>query len=112
TVVFRVERQSAILVESLLSRNADLGRTLRLTVRGIIGPASLGAFSLQPQQGEVRAVFVPLRRLQQDLDLTSRVNTLLVADRPTADLIRSAPRTVRRLDPSGSGVFSSLEALV
>ena len=55
------------------------GRTLRLTVRAILGPAQLGEFSLRPQQGSVRAVFVPLQRLQQELDLAGRVNTLLVA---------------------------------
>src|SRR6185436_146084 len=39
----------------------------------------LGDFSLRPQQGAVRAVFVPLARIQQDLDLQGRVNTLLVS---------------------------------
>src|SRR5258706_8828574 len=92
TVLVRVELPSAIPIESLHSRKDDLGRTVRLTVRGVLGPESLGEFSLQPQQGEVRAVFVPLRRLQRELDLAGRVNTLLVADRPQADLIRSAPR--------------------
>ncbi len=81
TVLVRVELPSAIPIESLHSRKDDLGRTLRLTVRGVIGPESLGEFALQPQQGEVRAVFVPLRRLQRELDLTGRVNTVLVADR-------------------------------
>ena len=31
------------------------------TVRAILAPAELGEFSLRPQQGDVRAVFVPLR---------------------------------------------------
>ena len=63
------------------------GRTLRLTVQAIVGQAELGEFSLRPQQGRVRAVFVPLRRLQQELDLEGRVNTLLV----------STPRRTRRV---------------
>src|SRR5712691_3806312 len=80
TVLVRVERASAIPIESLHARKDDLGRTMRLAVRAIVGPADLGEFSLRPQQGEVRAVFAPLKRLQQDLDIQGRVNTLLVAD--------------------------------
>ena len=80
TVLVRVERASAIPIESLHARKDDLGRTMRLAVRAIVGPADLGEFSLRPEQGEVRAVFVPLKRLQQDLDIQGRVNTLLVAD--------------------------------
>ena len=83
TVLVRVERPTAIPLESLHGRKDDLGRTLRLTVREIIGPSELGDFSLRPQQGEVRAVFVPLRRLQLDLQQDGRVNTLLVSDRVT-----------------------------
>jgi ABC-type lipoprotein release transport system permease subunit len=82
-VLVRVERPSAIPIESLHGRKDNLGRTLRLTVRSILAPADLGEFSLQPQQGAVRALFVPLQRLQQDLDVAGRVNALLVADRST-----------------------------
>ena len=48
-------------------------------------PANRGAgsdlpheFSLRPQQGEVRAVYVPLARLQRDLNQPGKVNTILV----------------------------------
>ena len=58
------------------------GSTLRLTVRAVLPASSLGEFSLQPQQGDVRAAFVPLSRLQQELDLGDRVNTLLVSALP------------------------------
>ncbi len=67
-VLVRVERPSAIPLESLHGRKEDLGRTLRLTVRAIVPRDAVGEFSLRPQQGDVRAVFVPLARLQQDLD--------------------------------------------
>jgi ABC-type lipoprotein release transport system permease subunit len=79
TVVVRAQRPSAIPLESLHADKEDLGRTTRLTVRGILDPAALGEFSLQPQQGDVRAAFVPLARLQQELDLRDRVNALLVS---------------------------------
>ena len=51
TVLVRVERPSAIPIESLHGRKDDVGRTLRLTVRAIVGPAELGEFSLQAAAG-------------------------------------------------------------
>ncbi len=39
---------------------------------------SLREFSLRPQQGDVRAVYVPLARLQRDLNQPGKVNTILV----------------------------------
>jgi ABC-type lipoprotein release transport system permease subunit len=81
TVLVRVARPSAIPIESLQGKKDDLGRTLRLSVRTIVGQSELGEFSLRPQQGSVRAVFVPLRRLQQELALNGRVNTLLLSAR-------------------------------
>ena len=84
-VLVRVERPSAIPVESLHGRKEDLGRTLRLSVRAVIGAAEMGDFSLQAQQGDVRAVFVPLRRLQEDLGVAGRVNALLVFGAPALD---------------------------
>ena len=79
TILVRVQRPSDIPLESLHGRKDDLGRTIRATVREVLSQESLGEFSLQPQQGEVRAVFLPLSRLQQDLDLHGRVNTFLVS---------------------------------
>ncbi len=79
TVLVRVERPSAIPLESLHARKDDLGRALRFTARGVLPASALGEFSLEAQQGEVRAVFVPLRELQEELDLGPRVNTILVS---------------------------------
>jgi ABC-type lipoprotein release transport system permease subunit len=91
TVLVRVQRPSDIPLESLHGRKDDVGRTLRLTVRAIAVPAHLGEFSLQPQQGDVRAAFVPLARLQRDLDIGDRANALLISR--TSD----APDPVARL---------------
>ena len=54
-------------------------------------PSELGDFSLQPQQGDVRAAFMPLDRLRQEIDATitgenveqrlPQINTLLVSGR-------------------------------
>ena len=103
TVLVRVERPSSIPIESLHGRKDNIGRTVRLTVRALAAAAEVGDFSLQPQQGDVRAIFVPLRRLQQDLDVADRVNALLLAARRTsakaenpAPALRSSDEIIRR----------------
>ncbi|HEX9365028.1 MAG TPA: hypothetical protein VF921_00290, partial [Vicinamibacterales bacterium] len=80
TILVRVERPSAIPIESLHGQKEDSGRTIRLTVRAVLDRSEAGEFSIRPQQGGVRAVFVPLRLLQQDLEQPSRVNAVLIAD--------------------------------
>jgi putative ABC transport system permease protein len=85
TVLVRVERPSAIPIESLHGKKDDAGRTLPLRVRGVLDRAQLGEFSIVPQQGDVRAVFVPLRRIQQDLEQTGRINAILIAPGPATD---------------------------
>ncbi|MDA1184535.1 MAG: FtsX-like permease family protein, partial [Acidobacteria bacterium] len=95
-VLVRVQRPSDFPLESVHGRKDDLGRTLRLTVRGVVATEHLGQFSLEAQQGEVRAAFVPLSQLQEELGVGSRANAILVAE---------APGTV------GGGV-AALEALV
>src|SRR6185295_19020604 len=47
-------------------------------------------FSIRPQQGAVRAVFVSLKRLQKDLEQPGKVNTILVSERGTGN--SPAPR--------------------
>ncbi len=93
TVLLRVQRPSDIPLESLHGRKDDVGRTIRVTVRAVLPPSELGDFSLQPQQGDVRAAFVPLDRLRQEIDATiavsveqpsEQVNTLLVSSRGAA----------------------------
>ena len=78
SVLVRLERPSAIPIESLHGRKDQGGRTVRATVRAVIAAAEMGEFSLRPQQGAVRAIFLPLARLQQDLDVQGRVNALIV----------------------------------
>ncbi|HYG12061.1 MAG TPA: ABC transporter permease [Pyrinomonadaceae bacterium] len=79
-ILLRIEKPSAIPVESLHGRKEDVGRTMRLTVREVLADAAdLGEFSLRPQQGAVRAVFVPLGRVQKDAEQEGRVNTILLS---------------------------------
>jgi putative ABC transport system permease protein len=77
-ILVRMESPSAIPAESLHGRRDRLGRTIRLSLRAVLSSAEMGEFSLRPQQGAVRAVFVSLRRLQKELDQIQRVNTLLL----------------------------------
>jgi len=79
TLLLRLQRPSAIPVESLFGRKDEVARTVRLTVSTILAGDQLGEFSIQPRQSEIRALFVPLARIQRDLGVTDRVNTVLVS---------------------------------
>jgi putative ABC transport system permease protein len=79
TLILRIEKPSAIPVESLHGRKDDLGRTVRLTMREVLPAVSLGEFSLRPQQGAVRAVFVELKKLQKNLEQDGKANAILLS---------------------------------
>jgi ABC-type antimicrobial peptide transport system permease subunit len=79
-LVLRVEKPSEIPIESLHSKKEDLGRTLRLTMRATLAANALGEFSLQPQQSETRAIFVPLKLLQRELEQEGKANLVLLAE--------------------------------
>jgi ABC-type lipoprotein release transport system permease subunit len=74
-ILLRIPKPSSIPLESLHGRRDDAIRTIRLTVGQV---RDLPSFSLHPQQGDVRAVYVPLARLQRDLNQPGKVNTILV----------------------------------
>ena len=84
-LLLRVEKPSAIPLESLHGRKDDVGKTIRLT----LGEAAPREFSLTPQQGDVRAAYVPLSLLQKQLGETGKVNTILVEGGPLPDARRS-----------------------
>ena len=77
-LLVRVEKPSAVPLSSLHGRRDDVGRTLRLAIDRVLDAAELGEFSFRPQQGLARSVFVPLARLQTELEQDARVNTLLL----------------------------------
>ena len=79
TLVLRIEKPSAIPAESLHGRKDDLGRTVRLTMREALPAASLSEFSLRPQQGAVRAIFVELKKLQKNIEQDGKANAILLA---------------------------------
>jgi len=81
-ILIRVEKPSAIPLESLQGRKEDAGKTIRLT----LGAANPRDFSLNPQQGDVRAAYVPLALLQRELGEAGKMNTLLLAGAAPRDL--------------------------
>jgi ABC-type antimicrobial peptide transport system permease subunit len=85
SLLIRINQSSAIPVESLHGRKEALGIMLRLTINKILTPEALGEFSLQPQQGPVHAVFVPLKLLQRELGQENKVNTILISERDNQD---------------------------
>lgn len=92
TILLRVERPYDVPGEFLHGRREQKGRTIRLKVSEGLPKSIVKEFALYPQQGTVRALFVPLDRLQRDLDQEGRVNTLLVSghDDTTASTDRDA----------------------
>ena len=88
----RLQRPSEIPIESLFGRKDETGRTVRLTLAGVLPRDRLGEFALQPQQAAVRALFAPLRRIQRDLGVPDQVNTVLAAGEITGAGFRSALR--------------------
>ena len=85
SVLLRIEKPSDVPRESLYGRKEDVGRTLRLTIKEVLSGQDLGEFSIRPQQGAVRAVFVPLSLLQRELEQPGQVNTILVSEKTTAN---------------------------
>lgn len=98
SVLLRVENASAIPTESLHGRKEDVGRTVRLTVRQILTAKELGEFSLSPRQGSIRAIFVPLRRMQTLLQQSGKANAILTAGGDATDLERIVRESARLED--------------
>ena len=80
-LLLRIETDRAIPRESLFGRREDVGRTVRLVSGDVLPAGQLGEFALQPGQGTVRSLFVPLQRLQQVLGQPARANAVLLASR-------------------------------
>jgi len=95
SVVLRVENSSAIPAESLHGRKEDVGRSVRLTVRETLARENLGEFSLSPQQGAVRAIFVPLTRIQALIDQPARANAILTSEEDAAVVERKLTDAAR-----------------
>jgi ABC-type antimicrobial peptide transport system permease subunit len=87
TVLLRVQKPSLLSREAPITPQQDSAIALRLTVAAIAGDDEFGRFSLRASQVPPHNAFVPLRLLQQRLELGERANVLLVsgADQKTAE---------------------------
>jgi putative ABC transport system permease protein len=96
TIILRIEKPSDIPAESLHGRKDELGRTVRFTVRQSLAAGSLGEFSLRPQQGAVRAVFVPLQKLQRNLEQEGKANVILLSAKDAgSESVKAAEKIVK-----------------
>ena len=77
-LTLRIAKPTDIPLSTLQGRKEITGERIRLTVKRVLDRASLAEFSLSPSQGPVLAIYVPMSRLQRDLSLGNRANTLLV----------------------------------
>src|SRR5688500_1813855 len=108
TMLVRLQRPSEVPIESLFGRKEEIGRTIRLTMSAVLPRERLGEFSLRAQQTQFRAVFAPLRRIQRDLGVENRVNTVLVAG-VTDQNAASAARAALSLEDLGINVRLSTD---
>lgn len=83
--LLRMETQEGIPRESLHGRREDVQRTVRLTCDEILPVERLGEFALRPDQGSIYSIFVPLERLQRDLEQPSRANMVLLSSQSQED---------------------------
>jgi len=73
SILLRVEKPSAIPKETLHGKKEDSGITMRFLSRA----GRNVEFSMRPQQGAVRAAFVPLSRVQKELEQEEKANAIL-----------------------------------
>lgn len=76
-ITLKIAKPTDIPLSTLQGRRESPGERIRLTVSRVFDRGTLGDFSLAPSQGPALSIFVPLKRLQDDLSLGDRVNTLL-----------------------------------
>ena len=77
-ITLRIARPSDIPLSTIQGRRDITGERIRLSVKQVLDSSRLAEFSLSPSQGPVLAIYVPISRLQRDLDLGDRANALLV----------------------------------
>ena len=85
SILLRLEAALDIPAESLHGRRENRGRTLRLTTRAVLPSRGLGEFSLKAEQQSVQAIFVPLGRLQKEIDQAGQINSVLFAEATKGD---------------------------
>lgn len=77
-LLLRVEKPAALSRDAPLSTANDATVALRLTVAAVASDAQFGRFSLEANQAPPLNAYVPIRLLQDKLDIAGKANTLLV----------------------------------
>jgi len=85
-LTLRVAKPTDIPLSTLQGRRETTGERIRVTVARVLDDAALGEFSLAPTQGAVFAIYVPIGRLQRDLGLGDRANTILLSVNDPSDV--------------------------
>ena len=88
TLLVRVEQPSPIPREYIQGRREEISRTIRFRVGAAVVAPHPSEFSPRPNQGDVRALFVQLGRLQKELGLEGKANFLVLAGGKDADSYR------------------------
>lgn len=85
-IIFRFEKPSLLTRESALSPQEDYNVVARLKVSEILPSESLGAFSIFSGQLSPQTAFVRLGDLQDKLEQSNAINTMLVGNGNAEDL--------------------------
>lgn len=92
SLLLRIAKPTDIPLGALQGRRDEASERIRMEIAGVLDAGGLGEFSLAPSQGPAFTIFVPLARLQRDLDLEGRVNTIIASVQPGAP-----PRTLESI---------------
>ena len=88
--VARLGKANQVPADSPLGRKTDRIQSIpALKVTAIVPATSLGRFSLQPMQTSPHNAYVSLRTLQEGLEVTTKVNAIVVAGK-AAEALPSA----------------------
>ena len=96
SITLRLAKPTDIPLSSLQGRRETTGERIRLTIARVLDRSLLGEFSLAPSQGPVLALYVPMDRLQRDLEIGERANTILMSMPPASP---NAPSEVEVMKP-------------
>jgi hypothetical protein len=77
-ISFNVQKNDAIPRETLLGKRDDVVQSLNVTVKAILPDEGMGRFTLRPSPEPVRNAFIPIKYLQQELQLGGKANAVLV----------------------------------
>jgi putative ABC transport system permease protein len=89
-ISFNVQKNDAIPRETLLGKRDDVVQSLNVTVKAILPDEGMGRFTLRPSPEPVRNAFIPIKYLQQELQLGGKANAVLVGS-TSVDLSKKLP---------------------